>query len=62
MNNTGRLTLAELKAKADQSNLVENLEAIQGEGLFNCHGKWGAAGKAIKNAVEWVADQYEKIK
>ena len=54
MKNTGRLTLAELKAKADQSNVVENLEAIQGAGLFNCHGKWGAIGKGIKDAGEWV--------
>ncbi|UXE67611.1 MAG: hypothetical protein KA713_03125 [Chryseotalea sp. WA131a] len=57
-SNTGRLTLAELKAKADQSNVVENLEAIQGAGLFNCHGKWGARGKAIAG---WIDSKIDKI-
>ena len=56
MKNTGRLTLAELKAKADQSNIVENLEAIQGGNLFNCHGDWGKVGKGIRDAAKWVVE------
>ena len=56
MEGTVRLTLAELKAKADQSNIVENLEAIQGAGLFNCHGKWGAIGKGIRDTAGWILD------
>lgn len=54
MTITGRLSLAELKAKADQSNVVENLEAIQGGNLFNCHGKWGQIGK---KAGDWLGDR-----
>jgi len=46
-----------LKAKANQANLVENLEAIQGGNLFNCHGKSGAAGKAIRDAAGWVLER-----
>ena len=66
MQNTGRLNLAELKAKADQSNLVENLEAIQGGNLFNCHGNWGAIGKRIGAAAERIVenvinDQLDKL-
>lgn len=62
MNNTGRLSLAELKAKADGTNMVENLESIRGEGLFNCHGNWGARGKALKEAIEWAAGIIEQVK
>lgn len=58
MENTKRLTLAELKAKADQSNVVENMEAIQGGNLFNCHGKWGAIGKKVG---AWIDEKVDKI-
>jgi hypothetical protein len=57
MTSNGRLSLAELKAKADQSNVVENLEAIQGGSLFNCHGNWGARGKA---AGKWITGRIDK--
>ena len=48
MKNNGRLTLADFKAKADQANLVESLEAIQGGNLSDCHGFFGAVGKAFR--------------
>lgn len=58
MQNIKRLTIAELKAKAETANMVENMEAIQGAGLFNCHGKWGARGKAIGR---WLDEKIDKI-
>ena len=45
MKNTRRLTLAQFKAKADKSNVVENLERIKGGDLNDCHGIWGVIGK-----------------
>jgi hypothetical protein len=47
MKNTERLSLTELKAKADQANVVEKLEAIKGQGMMDCHGWWGSVEKAL---------------
>ncbi len=58
MKNNSRLSLAEMKAKADQSSTLDNLEAIQGGNLFDCHGKWGAIGKKVG---AWVDEKVDKI-
>lgn len=50
MKKIGRLTLNDFKAKADKSNLVESLEAIQG-------GKMNQSGlqvwQLIANSRKW---------
>ena len=54
MNNT-KLSLADFKANADKVETMEALDAINGGSLFNCHGRWGRIGKAVRDkAFEMV--------
>ena len=45
------MSLEAFKAKAENQNVAIAMDNIQGGGLFNCHGKLGAAGKAIGNFI-----------
>jgi hypothetical protein len=47
------MSLDAFKAKAENENLEVALDSIQGGNLFNCHGKSGQAGKAIR---DWIGD------
>lgn len=51
MNNTGRLTLAELKSKAENTNKTVVLEGVKGGSLSDCHGFWGRVGKMVERAA-----------
>jgi|TARA_B110000259_G_scaffold126929_1_gene143553 hypothetical protein len=48
MNNQ-RLSLAEFKAKAENTNTNEILEKVQGGSMSSCHGYWGQVGKSIEH-------------
>lgn len=40
-----KLSIEELKAKAEKTNVAESIEAIKGGNLRNCHGILGRFGK-----------------
>ena len=46
-----KLSLADFKAKADKIETMEALDAVNGGGLFNCHGKCGARGKKWRDGA-----------
>jgi hypothetical protein len=49
MNNQ-RLSLADFKAKAENTNTNEILEKVQGGESSGCHGYWGQVGKSLSHA------------
>lgn len=51
-NLTKRLSLAELKEKANTIEKSEALESVQGgNALGDCHGWWGQAGKYLQKCI-----------
>ncbi|MDC9722983.1 MAG: hypothetical protein PSN34_09465 [Urechidicola sp.] len=42
-----KLSLADFKAKANQTETSEVLEKVQGGGLTDCHGESGRIGKLL---------------
>ena len=48
----GRLSFEAFKAKAENVNTNEVLEKVQGGDWSDCHGFWGAVGKAFTPSDE----------
>lgn len=59
MEQVKKLTLAELKAKANSIEQNEALEKIQGGGFNDCHGRSGQVGKSFYNEVDKGFDAIE---
>lgn len=53
-----KLSLADFKAKADKVETMEALDAVNGGGLFNCHGNLGKIGKAIVYEARYAFDRW----
>ncbi|WP_312746759.1 hypothetical protein [Sphingobacterium multivorum] len=59
MEQTKKLTLAELKAKANFVDQNEVLEKIQGGDFNDCHGRSGQIGKRFYDQVDTALDRIE---
>jgi hypothetical protein len=54
-----KLSLDALKERAELVQTEEMMNQIEGGGLFDCHGFWGAFGKKVRDIV--VDKTIEKI-
>jgi hypothetical protein len=51
MNNS-RLSLADFKAKAENTSTNEILEKVQGGQSSGCHGYWGQVVKSLEHGLD----------